>query len=408
MRTILVSAYSCEPLKGSEPAVGWNWVLQLGKRNRVHVITRANNQRVIERHLPKNLSKNVMFHYYDTPAFIKKLKNKDKGLYFYNFCWQIGIVNVAKRIIQDEHVDYILHLTFGSMWMPTFLPFLSPKFIWGPMGGGECVPFSFIGVLPFKQRVVQMFRYILNYSTIINPLILLPACKAKVILARTPNTKAIMPFFVKKKTKVLLETAMEESVFQREKKLYESDIINMVISARFISIKNIPLVIKSLKYISTSKPWKLTLLGSGPDRELILRTIKEEGYGDRVNIISMLPREEALDLIVNSDIFIFPSLKEGGTWALMEAMAMGLPVVCVNWAGMAVETTPETAIQIPVSSPKTMEREMGAAISLLINNRSEREKMGQSARQRIRDVFNWDAKGLYMEKLFDEIESNTI
>mgnify|MGYP000121080482 CR=1 FL=1 len=408
MRTILVSAYSCEPLKGSEPAVGWNWVLQLGKRNRVHVITRANNQRVIERHLPKNLSKNVIFHYYDTPAFIKKLKNKDKGLYFYNFCWQIGIVNVAKRIIQDEHVDYILHLTFGSMWMPTFLPFLSPKFIWGPMGGGECVPFSFIGVLPFKQRVVQMFRYILNYSTIINPLILLPACKAKVILARTPNTKAIMPFFVKKKTKVLLETAMEESVFQREKKLYESDIINMVISARFISIKNIPLVIKSLKYISTSKPWKLTLLGSGPDRELILRTIKEEGYGDRVNIISMLPREEALDLIVNSDIFIFPSLKEGGTWALMEAMAMGLPVVCVNWAGMAVETTPETAIQIPVSSPKTMEREMGAAISLLINNRSEREKMGQSARQRIRDVFNWDAKGLYMEKLFDEIESNTI
>ena len=315
---------------------------------------------------------------------------------------------MAKRIIQDEHVDYILHLTFGSMWMPTFLPFLSPKFIWGPMGGGECVPFSFIGVLPFKQRVVQMFRYILNYSTIINPLILLPACKAKVILARTPNTKAIMPFFVKKKTKVLLETAMEESVFQREKKLYESDIINMVISARFISIKNIPLVIKSLKYISTSKPWKLTLLGSGPDRELILRTIKEEGYGDRVNIISMLPREEALDLIVNSDIFIFPSLKEGGTWALMEAMAMGRPVVCVNWAGMAVETTPETAIQIPVSSPKTMEREMGAAISLLINNRSEREKMGQSARQRIRDVFNWDAKGLYMEKLFDEIESNTI
>ena len=80
MRTILVSAYSCEPLKGSEPAVGWNWVLQLGKRNRVHVITRANNQRVIERHLPKNLSKNVIFHYYDTPAFIKKLKNKDKGL----------------------------------------------------------------------------------------------------------------------------------------------------------------------------------------------------------------------------------------------------------------------------------------------------------------------------------------
>lgn len=78
MRTIIVSAYSCEPLKGSEPAVGWNWVLQLGKRNRVHVITRANNQEVIEQHLPGNLISNIIFHYYDTPTYIKKLKIKIK------------------------------------------------------------------------------------------------------------------------------------------------------------------------------------------------------------------------------------------------------------------------------------------------------------------------------------------
>lgn len=164
MRTIIVSAYSCEPLKGSEPAVGWNWVLELGKRNRVHVITRANNQTVIEQHLPEEIGSNVVFHYYDTPDIIKNLKHKDKGLYFYNFCWQIGIVNVAKRIIRSEKVDYILHITFGSVWMPTFLPLLRPRFIWGPMGGGECVPFPFIGVLPFKQRIVQLFRYILNYT----------------------------------------------------------------------------------------------------------------------------------------------------------------------------------------------------------------------------------------------------
>ena len=182
----------------------------------------------------------------------------------------------------------------------------------------------------------------------------------------------------------------------------------MVISARFISIKNIPLVIKSLKHISTSKPWQLTLLGSGPDKELILETIKKEGCENRVNIISTLPREKALDLIVKSDIFIFPSLKEGGTWALMEAMAMGLPVVCLNWTGMAVETTPETAVQINVSDPKTMEKEMGVAISLLINSQSKREKLGISARQRIKDVFNWETKGLFMEKLFNEIESNDI
>ena len=71
MRTLIVSAYACEPLKGSEPAVGWNWVKELGRHNKVHVITRANNQTVIEQHLPKELVGNVTFHYYDAPAFIR-------------------------------------------------------------------------------------------------------------------------------------------------------------------------------------------------------------------------------------------------------------------------------------------------------------------------------------------------
>ena len=49
MKNLLVSAYACEPLKGSEQAVGWNFVIQLAKHNQVHVITRANNQESISR-----------------------------------------------------------------------------------------------------------------------------------------------------------------------------------------------------------------------------------------------------------------------------------------------------------------------------------------------------------------------
>ena len=182
----------------------------------------------------------------------------------------------------------------------------------------------------------------------------------------------------------------------------------MVISARLISIKNIPLVIKSLKYIKYPKQWKLTLLGSRPDKKLIESTIKSEGVEEKITIIPYMPREEALDMIEDSDIFIFPSLKEGGTWALMEAMAIGLPVVCLDWAGMAVETTPETAIQIPITNPKQMEKDFGKAISMLINDCQKREQLGQAARKRIKDVFNWEAKGKYMENLFNDIESGKV
>lgn len=156
MRTILVSAYGCEPIKGSEAGVGWNWVLQMAKTNYLHVITRANNQEPIEAHLPEELKEKITFHYYDTPNFIKRLKNKAKGLYFYYFFWQLGIIPLVRQIIRKNEIDYTMHLTFGSMWMPTFLPLFKTPFIWGPVGGGDCEPKSFLKVLSLKQRIMEL------------------------------------------------------------------------------------------------------------------------------------------------------------------------------------------------------------------------------------------------------------
>lgn len=407
MRNILVSAYACEPLKGSEPAVGWQWVLALARRNRVYVITRSNNQQVIEDNMPIKVAENIFFYYYDTPAFLKKLKKKDKGLYFYNFCWQWGILKVAKRIIKSVYIDYAIHLTFGSMWMPTFLPLLNIPLIWGPIGGGECVPKSFVNVLPIKQRIVQIFRYVLNATTILNPFIVLPCWKAKVILVRTRNTFDVIPEPFKCKARVLLETAMDDSVFEWKKEDTDADIVQLIISARLISIKNIPTAIRSLRYVKTNKKWKLTILGSGPDFNLIKNEIEKQRLTN-VEIIPFMSRLDALKRIAQSDIFIFPSLKEGGTWALMEAMAIGLPVVCVNWAGMAVETDCETAIQLDVTNPKQMEKDMGMAITQLIDSPDLRKQIGQKARRRIKEVFSWDKKALFMESLFDELENKNV
>lgn len=403
-RKILVSAYACEPLKGSEPAVGWNWVLQMAKRNEVYVITRANNQQVIEENLPKEVASNITFYYYDTPSFIKKLKNKDKGLYLYNFVWNIGLLPLAKRIIKEHQVDYTMHLTFGSIWMPTFLSLLKVSFIWGPIGGGECIPKLFIKAMPFRQRLVQAMRYVLNATTMFNPFIFLSSCKAVAILARTSNTADAIPFCFRSKVRLILETAMEDDIFAYKKQRTDTDIIQMVISARLIAIKNIPTVIKSLKYIPQNKKYHLTIIGTGPEKNTIENEIKRNNCGDRVTIIPFMPRQEALKELEKADIFIFPSLKEGGSWALMEAMAMGLPVICLNWAGMAISTNDNSAIRLPVTNPKQMPKDMATAICELIDNPKLRETIGNAAREQIKANFNWETKGIFMLHLFDELE----
>ena len=83
--TILLSAYACEPNKGSEPEVGWQWANALSKLgHNVHVITRANNKVNIEKNIKKH--KNLNFIYYDlSPIFIKLFSRRKKKKFFFLF-----------------------------------------------------------------------------------------------------------------------------------------------------------------------------------------------------------------------------------------------------------------------------------------------------------------------------------
>lgn len=404
-RNILISAYGCEPLKGSEPGIGWNWVLLMAKKNRLYVITRANNRKVIETYLPEDLKKNIVFYYYDTSKFIKNLKHKAKGLYFYYFCWQLGIIPIVRSILKYEKIDYTMHLTFGSMWMPTFLPLFRTPFIWGPIGGGDCEPSSFLKVLPLKQRIIQTGRYAMNALSFLNPFIMIPATKAVVILARTPNSAHVIPRCFQAKTKVILETAMEEKVFEHRKEKRENDnVIRLITTGRLLPNKNILTAVRALKYIPPKYEVSLIIVGAGYQKKYIEAEAKNSGWGNRVKVIAEMPRQEVLKLVELSDIFLFPSLREGGSWSLMEAMAIGLPVVCLDWAGMAITVDNTCAIRLPVSNPEQMPKDMADAIIKLIENPELRKQMGEAGRKRIKEVFNWEAKGIFMEKLFNQLD----
>ena len=403
--TILVSAYGCEPLKGSEAGVGWNWMLQMAKTNYLHVITRANNQEVIEAHLPQDLKEKIQFHYYDTPNFIKKLKNKAKGLYFYYFCWQLGIIPLVRKILKQHKIDYTMHLTFGSMWMPTFPPLFKTSFIWGPVGGGDCEPKSFLKILPLKQRIIQSARYAMNALSFLHPLIMFPATRAKVILVRTPNTANVIPRCFKNKTKIILETAMEDTIFLYKKKAQDKNDIKLITTGRLLPNKNILTAVKALQYLPKDKNISLTIVGSGYQRAEIEEVAKTIDWGNNVNIIAEMPRQEVLHLVEQSDIFLFPSLREGGSWSLMEAMAIGLPVICLDWAGMSITTDDDCAIRLSVSNPEQMPKDIAAAIIKLIENPELRRQMGEAGRKRIKEVFNWEAKGCFMENLLKELDA---
>lgn len=406
MRTILVSAYACEPFKGSEQSVGWNIILQLAKNNDVHVVTRANNKSIIDSYLKNNEINNLTFHYYDTPNFFLKLKNKEKGVYLYYILWQIGIIKLSFKLHKQFKFDFAYHVTFGSVWLPTFLFLVPTKFVWGTIGGGEAIPNSFIKTLSLKGRLLQYLRIALIKTIYLNPMVMLPAIKAKSILCRTQNTIDIFPKSIQKKCKILTDGAIEIDVFENKREDDIRDYVQLISTSRLIHTKNVSTIVKAIALLPEDCRIKWMLVGSGPEHDNIHNLVKSLSISEKVEFVESVPREQVLKLLSRADVYIFASLKEACNLSLLEAMAIGLPVICLNWSGMAISTDDSCAIRLEVTNPEQMPKDIADAIMRLVENPDLRRKMGDAGRERIRQVFNWDAKGEFMENLFEELENS--
>lgn len=400
----LVSAYGCEPNKGSEPGIGWQWCLQLARFGEVHIITRSNNKENIDTglsYLAKDTRDKLYFYYYDTSKIIRSIKKGDHNLYPYYFCWQIGAYRLAKTICQSKKFDYCFALTFGSIWMPTFMYKLPIPFVWGPIGGGEAVPDEYLELMGKKASLLQRFRKIMIKTVRINPLVINPIKKAKYVIARTEDTAKLIPHKYNNKVKVCLETAIdlgEITTKEYNQEVNASKKCRLIYTGRLIKLKGLDLVFHAISKCDCKNQFEFVLVGDGDQRNHLESLAKSLNIEDRIYFIGKKSRSELLQILHEGDIYIFPSFKEGGSWALMEAMGCALPVICLDTSGMHIITDDKSAIRIPVGdSDNTVERYKNA-IEKLVNDVQLRQQMGICARNRIEKVFNWDEKGEFLHQ----------
>lgn len=95
-----------------------------------------------------------------------------------------------------------------------------------------------------------------------------------------------------------------------------------------------------------------TIVGKGPEKKQIEEMVKNYHLAENIKLVGEVPRETVMEYLKMADMYLFPSLREGGSWALMEAMAAELPVVCFDWTGTGVITDDLCANRIKPTSMK--------------------------------------------------------
>jgi len=404
-RKILVAAYACEPNSGSEPGVGWNMCQAISKANEAWVVTRKNNRDQIERAMALQPNPYIHFIYADLPQWTSFWKKQGRGIRLYYYLWQFAAWRQARRLARTVGFDLAHHVTFVNDWLFTFLALLPIPFVWGPIGSHPKSPRSLTPSVSalIADRVRYYFQAFMRF---IDPLFWLSAVRADLIVGIDQTVGARLPLSLIGKHKFISHSAIGvEGLFERSaEKNSVSKPTRILSMGRLVPIKAFHLTIRA--FAASAKiegSGTLTIVGNGSERASLQSLAKKLGVDDRITFFDWLPRTQALSEMQEADLFLFPSF-EGGGMVVLEAMATGLPVVCLDYGGPGAMVTSSCGIKVPVADKATTVANLGAGIFRLISEPATRRRMGESGRKHVQDNFLWARKSALVEALYDLVD----
>lgn len=400
---ILLSAYACEPHKGSEPAVGWNWMLALIRQGHdVTVLTRENNRLALEEQIARRALR-VAPVYYDLPGWCRRWKRWPGGLNIYYFLWQIGAYRRARKLHRATSFDLVHHITFVTFRQPSFMGELGIPFILGPVGGGETSPPHLRRGMSFSGRIRETFRDMLIAFAKHDPLMNRTFSKASLIACTTSETLRQIPPRYHKKCLVLPAIGIDPPPQSLSPSIPSGPTFLFI--GRLLYWKGLHLALRALPEVLRQIPnARLKIVGEGKDARWLKRVAEEAGVTAHVDWIPKLPHQEISSAYHGHIAFVFPSLHDSGGLVILESLAARLPVVCLALGGPGLFVDSSCGIVIDAKqSEDSIQQAIASTMIDLAQQPSTRAVLAANCLARA-GQFTWNDAA---RRLYSEFEGGT-
>ena len=210
-----------------------------------------------------------------------------------------------------------------------------------------------------------------------------------IIAASSTEMENLLRHFPKKNMAVINETGANYTLQPASKKRIRS--LTLVWSGRHQPMKALPFLLYALKQFSQEVDYHLDILGAGPETHRWKKLSKKLNLENRISWHGWLDREAAVRYMGNADLFVFTSLKEATSTVVMESIALGTPVICIDVCGMRDVVDSTCGRKIPLESPQAMINNLTYTLLELYYDRDLLEKLSAGASGRA-ELFSWDHK----------------
>jgi glycosyltransferase involved in cell wall biosynthesis len=249
-------------------------------------------------------------------------KNKETSNMLEMLIFMLSSSVIISRIFKNKKIDGIIcFFTFPCGPLGLFA-----KLFWGipyiiSMRGGD---------VPGADPKIKLIH------TVLRPLRRLIMRKGHNIIANSDGIKR-MAQSTDSFPMIVIPNGVDTGVFYPdvESRDKTDQPFHFIYVGRFQPEKNLPFMFKYLAAIRerTSIPFFVNMVGDGPQKAELMRLADSVGIKTRIKWYGWVAKEELRRIYNRSDCLIMPSLYEGMSNAILEAMACGLPVIASSVGG---------------------------------------------------------------------------
>lgn len=401
MARILLSAYACEPGRGSEPAVGWSWATELARLGHdVTVLTRAANRRTIDAQ-SKRVPSNLEFFYFDLPFWIQRVRRCPGGKPIYYVLWQWFAARVVGQRFRPLPFDVVQHVTYVSARFPSFMGSLGIPFYFGPVSGGEAVPPALRAGFPAGGRLREMLRDLSNRLVSLDPLMRSTFRQASRILV-TRDTLGVLPRSVRHKAAERLAIGLPPpSLPEPCRQVPRHSDFRVLYVGRLLDWKGIGIALQAIRLArQVRSDIRFTVVGDGPAKAHLARLCRDLQLDDKVEWAGWVAQTQLSNYYLDTDLLLFPSLRDSGGMVVLEALAHGVPVISTDLGGpgLIVNSSCGRAVGTRGRTPEQLAHAMADALLEIVAARELQESLSRGARIRAAEfVFENLVRSVYCE-----------
>lgn len=403
MRVLLI-AEQCNPEWVSVPLEGWSHSQAIARKIDAHLVTQIRNRDALLRAGRREGRDFTAINSEALEGRIYRLADRFRG--GANKGWTLITGAAALTYPYFEHLiwkRFSRHIRNGEFDIvhrlipltPTSPSFLASKcrqagvpFILGPLNGGVPWPKHFDSA---RRKEKEWLSYVRDAYK------LLPGYRstrgsASAILIGSRDTWRQMPASYHAKSVYIPENAIDQTRFSVRRAPRTSGPIRCVFIGRLVPYKGADMLIEAAAALVREGKLTLEIIGDGPQMPDLKALVAREGIESGVMLAGWVAHEKLQEHLAAADLFTFPSIREFGGAVVLEAMAVGVVPIVMDYGGPGELVTPRTGWLLPMGSREQIVARLGDVLRQLAVHPEQIEEKTGPAYERAHRLFTWDAK----------------